>query len=380
MKRLFQALLVLVILSLGLGLAFYLVHTKPRLKKRKPPRHIPLVEVLVVQKGDHQVEIEEFGTVYPLRTGKIVPEVSGRIIYISPHLIAGGHFRRGEVLVRLDPLDYETAVALAEGEWREAEKALAETEAAAESALHEWFQVLKKKTPPPPLVAKKPQLAAARARVEAARAKWRKAKEDLRRTVIRAPFDGLVVKADVDLGQYVNPGTVLAEVYDASAVEVRVPLERREIRWLEVPGFNAPKGSWAEVFPFLGERPWRGRVVRVAAQVDEKTRLIDVFVRIKRPFSRKPPLLPGSFVRVNFKGRLLRGVYVLPRDLLHWRKGHYEVYLVNQKGRLEVRPVKVLLFTKTKAFVREGLYPGARVITSPLPAPVPGMEVRIKGS
>ncbi|NPB08791.1 MAG: efflux RND transporter periplasmic adaptor subunit [Thermodesulfobacteria bacterium] len=379
MRKIVQVLVVVIILSLGLATAFYLVHTKPRLKKRKPVRHVPLVETMAVQPADERVEIEEFGTVQPLRTGKIVPEVSGRIVYLSPNLVAGARFRRGEVLVRLDPVDYETAVALAEGELREAEKALAEIEAAAEAAVEEWYQVLKKKTPPPPLVAKEPQLAAARARVKAARAKWRKAKEDLRRTVIRAPFDGFVVKADVDLGQYVGPTTTLAEVYDASAVEVRVPLESREIRWIKVPGFNAQNGSGAEIFSPLTERPWRGRVVRAAAQADEKTRLIDVFVRVNDPFSRRPPLLPGTFVRVRIKGRLVKGVYVLPRDLLHLQKGRYEVYLVDGEGRLEIRPVEVLLFTKTRAFVR-GLYPGARVITSRLPAPVPGMKVRIKES
>ncbi len=380
MRRLFQALLVILILSLGIGMAFYLVHTKPRLKKRKPPRHIPLVEVITVQPVNHRVEIEEFGTVQPLRTGKIVPEVAGRIIYLSPHLVEGGRFRRGEVLVRLDPVDYETAVCLAEGELREAEKNLAETEAAAQAALHEWFNVLKKKTPPPPLVAKEPQLAAARARVEAAKAKWRKAKEDLKRTVIRAPFDGLVVREEVDLGQYVSPGTVLAEIYDASAVEVVVPLETRELRWIDVPGFNASRGSLAEIFSPLDANPWSGKVVRTAAQADEKTRLIDVFLRVEAPFARRPPLLPGTFVRVKVKGRLLKGVYVLPRDVLHLKKGHYEVYLVDSRGRLEIRSLEVLLFTKTEALVRKGLYPGAKVITTRLPAPVAGMRVRLKDS
>ena len=376
--KLIQALLVIFILFLGGLLAFYLVHTKPKLKRRKPPRHVPLVKVIQVFPRDYQVEITEFGTVRPVRIGEIVPEVSGRIIYISPSLVAGGRFRQGEALVRLDPVDYETAVALAQGELSEAERHLAEVESEAESSIKEWRDILQNKTPPPPLVAREPQLAAARARVEAARAKLRKAKADLARTVIRAPFDGLVVEENVGLGQFVSPGVVLARVYETKAMEVAVPLDERELQWLEVPGFNASKGSVAKIF--LGERPafWTGRIVRAAAKAEEKTRLLPVFVRVEDPLATKPPLLPGLFVRVVFRGKSIPKAYVLPREALHRQGKGFRVFLVNRETRLEVRRVKVAYFSRTQAVLTEGLFPGAKVIVSRLAAPIEGMKVRLE--
>ncbi len=373
--KLLQALIVVLILGAGVLGAFYIIHTKPKLKRYKPPRHIPLVEVLEVYPKDYPVKIREFGSVQPVRTGEVVPEVSGRIVYLSPHLVRGGRFHQGEVLVRLDPVDYETAVALAKGELYEAQKQLAEMESEAESSLKEWREILQNKEPPPPLVARKPQLAAARARVEAARAKLRQAQVDLARTVIRAPFEGIVIEENVELGQFVNPGEVLAKVYKTEAVEVRVPLDLRELKWVYVPGFNSSSSSEAEVF-LEGQSLWKGRVRRAAAQMDEKTRLLPVFIRVEDPFDKLPPLLPGFFVQVEIKGKVIPKAYVLPREAVHHHGEGFRVFLVNREARLEIRPIKVIYFSRTEAVTKD-LFPGARVIVSRLAAPVEGMQVRV---
>ena len=372
-----QLLLVCLILSLGLGLSLYLLHTKPKLARHRPKPHPPLVRVKKVFPEDYTVALEGFGTVYPRRTGEIVPEVSGKLVYVSPKLVAGGSFRAGEVLVRIDPRDYEAALALARAELKDAARALTELEAQAEAAVKEWHQLEGEESPPPPLVAKVPELEAARARLEAARAKVKKAELDLSRTVIKAPFDGLVLEAQVELGQYVSPGMVLAKVYDASAVEVRVPLEPRYLPWLFIPGFNARVGSKAQVFLRLDRQySWPGEVVRTAAKADEKTRLLEVFVRVPRPFESEPPLLPGFFVRVTLKGRTLKKVFVLPRGAVHLEEGKWVVWLVKDE-RLRRREVTPLYFAKNEAVVR-GLVSGDLVVLSRLSGPVPGMRVRLK--
>ncbi len=371
-----QLLLVCLILSLGFGLSLYLLHTKPKLARHRPKPHPPLVKVKKVFPEAYTVRLEGFGTVYPLRTGEIVPEVSGKLVYVSPKLVAGGFFRAGEVLVKIDPRDYEAALALARAELKDAARALTELEAQAEAAVKEWHEMEGKETPPP-LVAKVPELEAARARLEAARAKVKKASLDLSRTVIKAPFDGLVLEAQVELGQYVSPGVVLARVYDASAVEVRVPLEPRYLPWLFIPGFNARNGSEAKVFLKLDrEYSWPAKVVRTAAKADVKTRLLEVFVRVPRPFESKPPLLPGLFVRVLLKGRTLKKVFVLPRGAVYLEEGRWVVWLVKD-GRLKRREVTPFYFAQNEAVVR-GLSPGELVVLSRLSGPVPGMRVRIK--
>ena len=378
-KTFFHLLLVLLLLSVGIGGALYLLHTKPKLKKRKLRPHPPLVRVKEISPQSYRIKIEGFGTVYPLRTGQIVPEVAGRVLYVSPRLVAGGRFKKGELLLRIDPRDYEAALALAKAELEEARRQLAQIEAEAQAARTEWYEILRHKTPPSPLVLKEPQLEAAKARVLAAEAKVKKAALDLARTEIKAPFDGVVIEADVEVGQYVSLGMVLGKIYDASAVEVRVPLEAKFLPWLKIPGFNTRgEGSRALVFVRLGEREenWPGRIVRAAAKADEKTRLLDLFVRVKDPFRRHPSLLPGFFARVELWGQEYSGVFVLPRKALHLEEGRWIVWVV-EEGRLARREVEVLYFGREEALLRQGLKAGDQVVLSRLAGPFPGMKVRI---
>ncbi len=377
-KPLFQGLLVILILIIGSGLSYYLLRTKPELPRRKPKPRIPLVKVIKVSPHNYRIRIEGFGTVYPLRTGQIIPEVSGKLIYLSPKLVAGGFFRAGEVLARIDPRDYQTALVLAEAELAEAQKTVAELEAEASAAKTEWQKILKLKAPVPPLVAKVPELQAAKARLEAARAKVAKARRDLERTTIKAPFSGMVVETQVELDQYVSPGMTLAKVYQTEAVEIKVSLETQYLPWLLIPGFNTKgPGSPARVYLRLAkEHVFSGRIVRAAAQADEKTRLLDVFVRVKRPFARKPPLLPGFFVRVEMLGQELKRVFVLPREVIHLEKGNWVVWIV-KKGRLFKQEVDPIYLDKTRAVIR-GLAPGTQVLVTRVAGAVPGMKVRLK--
>ncbi len=378
-KVLFQLVLVVLILALGGGLAFYILHTKPKLARKKPKKLIPLVSVQTVAPVDYQVRIQGFGTVYPVRTGEIVSEVAGKLVYVSPKLVAGGLFSVGEVLLKIDPRDYEAALRLAEAELRDARRNLTEIEAQAKASVEEWQKILAYQKPPPPLVAKVPQLEAAKARLEAAKAKVEKARLDLERTVIKAPFTGLVVETGVELGQYVSPGKVLAKVYEAKAVEVKVALEEHVLPWVMIPDFNVrKKGSQAKVYLRLDrEYLFRGRVVRAAAKVEEKTRLLDVFVRVPHPFQSRPPLLPGFFVRVEFLGRKLKDVFVLPRGILSLEDGRWIVWIVKNE-RLIRRQVEPIYFAKDEVIIKKGLNPGEQVVVSPLAGPVPGMKVRVR--
>jgi len=124
------------------------------------------------------------------------------------------------------------------------------------------------------------------------------------------------------------------------------------------------------------EVKWRGRIVRSGARVDEKTRLLDVYVRIEQPFRSHPPLLPGFFTRVEFQGRLLSGVYVIPRRAIHLEEGRPVVWVVKE-GRLLRRMVEILYFDREEAVLRKGLKPGDRVVVSRVSGPFPGMRVRI---
>ena len=237
---------------------------------------------------------------------------------------------------------------------------------------------IKSNTEPPPLVAKGPQLAAARAKLEADRADLSKALLNLERTDLRAPFDGRLSQESVDVGQYVSTGQALATLYSTEAAEIVLPLEDEDLFWIHAPGFTPGSriGSSATVQARIAgwEQTWSGKVVRTEGKLDERTRMINVVVRVKKPYAKKPPLAVGLFVTVDIKGRTLPSAFIIPRSALH--QGNV-VWVVDENRRLRFRKVDVARLQGDDAVVKHGLEKGERVITTPLKAVADGMAVRI---
>jgi RND family efflux transporter MFP subunit len=226
-------------------------------------------------------------------------------------------------------------------------------------------------------VVREPQVRQAEAELEAARADLTAAELDLERTRVSLPFDGMVVSESVDPGLYVSPGRAVATVYGTRAVEIRVPLEDRELAWFEVPqgrGVDAPRADVSATF--AGARHvWKGRVVRLEGQVDPRSRMVHVVVEVTRPFERRegrPPLLPGTFVEVSIHGKTLADVIPVPRHALH---DDQSVWVV-EDGLLRIRQVEVVRSDFEWVYVSSGLDSGARVVVSALDAVTDGMAVR----
>jgi len=368
-------LMVLFFLAAGGAIMAHLIATKPQAKRRRPEVPVPLVRCLRVHIGPHQVVVRGEGTVRAVRTVGIVPQVSGKVIYVSPKLLEGGEFEEGEVLLKIDPTDWRLALESARAEVAEAKSQLKLLEEEAKSSREEW-RLAGRKGPPPPLLVKEPQIAAARARLEAARAHLRKAELDLERTTLNAPFPCRVVEVKVGLGQYVTPGQVLASVYSREAVEITVHLPLEELAWIKVPGINTEGGgSSAQIRVRMGGRElsWPGHVVRAEGKVDERTRLLPVVVRVEDPFRRRPPLLPGLYARVRIQGRRLQGVSLIPRSALR-PKG--TVWVLGPEGKLQFRRVVVIRFEDDCAIISRGLMEGERVIITSLKEVTEGMRVK----
>jgi len=228
------------------------------------------------------------------------------------------------------------------------------------------------------LVAKEPQLATAQAELEADRAELSMALLNLERTDLRAPFDGRVSQENVDIGQYVSLGQALASLYSTEAAEIVLPMEDEKGFWFHIPGFTPGNraGSRAVVRARIAgrEQTWSGKVVRTEGKLDERTRMINVVVRVDNPYAKKPPLAVGLFVSVEIKGRSLPKAAVIPRSALHQDN---VVWIVDDGGRLRFRKVDVARIQGDRAIVRAGLENGAKVIITPLKAVTDGMAVRV---
>ncbi len=375
-RVLIQTVVTVLLLALGgLGLVM-LTRSKPPLAKKKPRLVRPLVQVVKVELSPRRVIIRGEGTVAPLRQSTLASQVQGRVIYVSPSLVNGGSFQKGQTLLRLERVDYELALALARSRVQEARTHLQTVGEESAAAREEWRRFQGKHgTPPPPLVIKKPQLAEAQAKLQAARAQLRQAELNLKRTEIKAPFQGRVIEKFVDLGHYLRPGERVATIFSTEAAEVTVPLDDRDLAWIQVPGFTGPgPGSPAQVRaePAGRRQSWPGRVVRTQGRIDPRTRLVPVVVQVAHPYARRPPLVPGMFVEVEIQGRLLEGAALLPRSAL--RAGGV-IWVVDQRGRLHFRRVKVARTSDDRVLVQEGLKQGELAVVSNLAAVTPGMAV-----
>jgi len=380
-RRLFQFVITVALIGLGALGMNRLIASKTQLKKLKPSVPAPMVRVIKVETGPQSVRITGEGTVRPLRQINLVPQVGGKVLFVSSSLINGGEFKKGETLLRIDPEDYRLAVTLAEAKIKDSESKLRFVEEESDAAREEWYLHRKggSKTnkKPPPLVTKEPQLAAARAKVEADGANLRKALLNLERTGLSAPFNCRVSQENVDIGQYVSPGQVLAVLYSTDAAEVVLPLEDEDLFWFNVPGFTSSNGPGSIVTVRARvagqEMSWPGKVVRAEGKLDERTRMINVVVRVKKPYAKKPPLAAGLFVTVDIEGRTLPVAAVIPRSALH--QGHV-VWVVDNDGLLHFRNVDVARIQGDVVLVKVGLKDDEMIVISPLKAVSDGMAVR----
>lgn len=347
--------------------------TAALISSRKPPERVerpalgPLVEVVEVATADVPVEVAGQGEVSPRTRVDLAPQVTGRVVDVHPALVTGGRFRAGATLLTIDPRDYELAVERTRAAVAGAETTRERERAEAAAAGAEWHEVHGAEEPPPLLV-RAPQIREAEARLAAARADLAAAELALERTKVTLPFAGLVIDESVDVGQLVAGGQRVATIYGTAAVEVRVPLDDRELAWFDVPG-NASVSA-----DFAGQRvTWEGRIERLEGQVDPRSRMVHVVVVVDDPFREgRPPLLSGTFVDVTIAGRELADVAVIPRHAL--REGD-QVWVVAD-GVLGVRDVEVVRRDRTRVYVASGLAAGELVVTSSLDAVTDGMTVR----
>ena len=377
---------VVMVIVMGLGVAGFLALTasKSQLKRTKPPVPVPMVRVSKIKTGPQAVTIRGEGTVRPLREIELVPQVSGKVVFASPVMVNGGEFQKGNVLLRIDPLDYQLAVTLARARVKDSESRLKVAEEEAASAKEEWQLLYQNSTgtdidkDPPALVAKEPQLAAAMARLEADRADLQKAALHLKRTELKAPFDGRVSAESVDIGQYVTAGKAMASLFSTRAAEIVVPFDDESLFWFDVPGFTPENGgsSPVKVTSRVAGRDlsWSGKIMRAEGKLDARTRMINVVVRVEKPYVTRPPLVAGLFVTVEIEGHTLENAAVIPRSAL---RENNIVWVVGDGGQLKFRKVEVARLGTDQAILRSGLEDGDMVVISGLKAVTDGMQVRI---
>ena len=373
--------LILVSIVVVAGLATMAQSKRP--ERKDEGQQAVLVDTVVARAASQHFMVSSQGTVRPRTQTVLVSEVAGKIVEVTPNFVAGGFFRKGEVLLQIDPSDYQTALKSAEAALASRRARLVDEQARSEQALKDWRN-LGREGSPSDLVLRKPQLADAEANVQAAEAALDKARRDLQRTRITLPYDALIRQKNVDLGQYVSPGSQLGISFAVDTAEIRLPLSANDLAYLDLPSAtDAETGHYPPVTLSAeeggAEKTWQAQIIRTEGVLDENSRVLYTIAQVVDPYgvlgqSQQEELRMGTFVRAEIQGRRLEHAVVLPRHLL---QNDQTVLVANENHELEIRAVEVARAEPRTVYITAGLEDGERVVTTTLDAPIPGMKLAI---
>jgi RND family efflux transporter MFP subunit len=370
----------ILIIAIAMVVAFVMISS------RKPPEETVvedkafLVEALAVNSEDITFMVKSQGTVSPKIQTVLSAQVSGRIVEVAEAFIEGGMFKRGDVLVQLESADYQTDLKLAEAELAGANAALDEERARGKVAEKEWKSV--KNTVAPELGLRKPQLAKEIANVRAAEAKVERAKRNLERTSIKAPYDGLVKAKNVDIGQFVNVGNQLGTVYATDVAEIRMPLSDNDLAYLQLPADRKGSAKVKLHTKIAGRQvSWQAILARNEGVLDAQNRVVYAIAEVQDPYKRADgatgePLIFGRFVQADITGNDAQDLMVLPRNVLRLDG---TVLVVDKQRKLHIREVELQRSDEQKIYISRGLANGELVVNSAVPNPYDGMPVRLPG-
>ena len=378
MPNAIKGIMTIAVLFFAVIVAYGLVKSAPTPDQFTRAESTTSIRVLEVNRERVRLEVSSQGSVMPYKESELIPEVNGRVSWMSPNLLPGGYFTKDEVLLRIDNSDYRSKVARSRAGLS---RSLAEEELA-RFELGRMEELVKKKlTSQSSLETVLRNHRIAEAVLQDSRIALEQAARDLQRTEIKAPYDGLVRSEKVDLGQYVSRGMVIASIYAAQYAEVRLPLADKQLAYLDLPLGHRGELA-AEVAPevllftdYGGKHyEWIGKLVRTEAEIDSKSRMVTAVVRVNNNDNVDQPDLPiGLFVNARIKGRWAEGVVTIPRAAL---RNQSKVLVVDKDNRLHYRNVEILRFESDNVIVSDGLESGDVVNISPLQTIVEGMRVK----
>ncbi len=377
-KKFFPYILPVIIVTVAGLASFALVLAKPEPEKKKVVELARHVRVVTAHEGRVVLSVKTQGTVKAKQAIDLIPQVSGQVIYVSEKFVVGGLFKKGEVILRLDPRDYQYAVTSTEARVAESQQVLVRERAEAALAETEW-EILGQGEASD-LTLRKPQLADAEAKLNAAKANLRSAQLALERTVIRAPFNGLLTSKNVDFGQFLGLGTKVGKLYSTDIFEVRLPMSNKDLGQFDVAALKAGKikldvtltGRFADKVS-----QWKAKVVRTEGLINVKTRIMYVVAQLRgeqlQSLEGNNPITIGQFVAAEVEGRAYEHVFQLPRAVL--RQGN-QVLVVDKNNKLHTRMVKVIDSNRKYVIISDGIEDGDIIVKTQLGVDVDGLLVQ----
>ncbi|WP_417851329.1 efflux RND transporter periplasmic adaptor subunit [Thalassoglobus sp.] len=367
------------IISASVAAVVVINQTEPTAQKIESTRKsAALVETMTVQRGAFSPQIVVLGSVEPASDVILSPRVSGQVLLMGPKLVPGGMIKKGDLLLKIDPADFENAVSIKESELQQTQASL-KIEEGRQSVAKQELALLEGtiQGADRELVLREPQIASIRAEVSAAEAAVQRAKLDLERTEIFAPFDAHVMSRSVNVGSQVRPGDELARLVGVEEYWIMASVPIRHLKWIQ---FQDKDQRGSEVI-LRNSDSWpagvtrTGTVARMIGTLDPQTRLASVLITVQDPLSLEsdaPPLILETLMETHITGRTIEDVIQLNREHIH----EGDTVWVMKDGKLEIRRVEIVFRDGEDAYIQSGLSSGDEVVITNLATVAEGIGLR----
>lgn len=373
------AIACLLIVAASVAAVVVIHRTEPTAERIEATRKsAALVETITVERGSYSPSLVVLGTVEAAQDIVLSPRVAGQIVEVAPAFVPGQTVREGDVLLRIDPADFENALSISQSELEQAEASLEIEQgrqllAEKELALLEGTINITNTS----LVLRKPQLASITAEVTAAKAALERAKIDLARTTVKAPFDAQILSRSVNVGSQVGTGDELARLVGINQYWIMAAVPVRTLQWIQFPESDGEGSSVTlrnpDTWPPGAQR--QATVSRMIGALDQRTRLARVLITVEDPLAREtdgPPLILDTLLETDIVGRPIENVFRLAREYVHER----DTVWVMKDAQLVIREVDIVFRDAENAYIRDGLEEGDEIVTTTLATVADGIGLR----
>jgi RND family efflux transporter MFP subunit len=367
-KKWLKGILPLVILAVGFGGMSAIKASGEKEEDNEPVDTRPTVKIETAIAEDYQVRITGYGEVRPVESTMVSAQVSGEVLTWHRNFVPGGLVLRGDTLFTIELDTYQAALLQAEADLSLAKANLIEEQAKADVAKREA-----RGSKVSDLYLRKPQMLGAQASVKSAQARLKIAQRDLDNCEIKAPYDALVISRNLGVGQYVNQGSQVGELYNIESAEVSIPIAGFDKEFLPSDIAQQPATISTKGYNKIIRE---GKVSRDLGIIDQSTRMSQLVVRIEDPYglvSSLPALKFGHYVEVSFAGKTLNQVYRLPQELVTNRI----IWLLDEEQQMQPQQVKILREEGAYFLISEGLQNQDKLVTTLPEYPQKGMKVKI---
>ncbi|NQZ90536.1 MAG: efflux RND transporter periplasmic adaptor subunit [Colwellia sp.] len=380
MTRTKQIIVPIAILAAGILLFIGFSSMKKPPEEKAEVDNTPIVAVEEIHVAPMNLTVNSYGVVKPKYETELVAQISGEVVELAEVFVRGGFVEKNQLLARIDPNDYQAALIEAEATIASARAALEKERAQGQVAEREWKRITD--SSPTELSLRKPQLAQELARVKSAQASVLRAKRNLERTEIRAPYDAMIESRMVGLGSFVSTGSKVGKLLGTDIAEIRLPIADNQLQFLAEQGENAQVNL---IGTYAGKRViWPAKIARSEGVVDNKSRMSYLVAEVKDPYglnnasheSESKPIRFGSYVTAEILGVSLESATVLPRYLVD----NSRVAILDADSKLQYVDITIARQEGSNVIVTSGLHEGDQLIVSALDYPLDGMKLSLQSS